>query len=434
MRPKASHIVERPNMEALVTGSSAPELAAYLRAHRGRQNGKADIDKTESLATALEQAIEELRLAEDELFVVRSQAETDRARYHDLFEFAPDGYMVTDAHGKILEANVAAHAMFKCRPGQGIVGKPLLICVDPRDRATYFRVLSTMRQQSRGDWKLHFVSRDKVPMVVETTVGAIRDGIDNLLGFRWIIRDITEQTALHQEVQKHRDQLRALAAQLATAEERERKRIAVGVHDRISQTLAAGKLLLGQVRQSVTDPDGRQALQELKTLLDTAMEESRSLTFELSPPMLHQLGLAAALQWLGEQITRRHGINVKIEDHLPAPLLGPEEVTALLFQSVRELLNNTVKHASATEVVVSIAQRQNCACIAVRDDGAGFAVNERATGPAHSQSGFGLFSIRTRIEQIGGHFNIRSSVNSGTSIMLVVPLTKTENKSCTPES
>jgi PAS domain S-box-containing protein len=426
--------VKNPETDAFFAGSLGPELAEYFNAHLQRQRSRGNIEVTKSLSSTLQRTIEQLRLAEDELYEVRSQAEHDRARYYDLFEFAPDGYLVTDAHGKILEANVAAHRILQSRPTQRIVGKPLVIFLARGDRQLYFRALKEMRHQARGSWRLHIVSRGSLPPVIDVTVGAIREGSDEPQGFRWIIRDLSDQSQLHYEVQKHRDDLKALAAELASAEERERRRIAVGLHDRISQTLAASKLLLGQIRQSVHDSEGKTALNELRTLLDSAIAESRSLTFELSPPMLHQLGLAAALQWLAEEIARRHGPTVKIVDELKNPLLGPEQVTALLFQAVRELLNNVVKHADATEVTVTLTRRDDCISIAVRDDGKGFAVNERAIGPAESRAGFGLFNIRTRIEQIGGHFNIRSSSSSGTSIMLVVPLVQKEGKPCPLES
>ena len=212
------------------------------------------------------------------------------------------------------------------------------------------------------------------------------------------------------------------------AEERERRQIAIEIHDRISQNLAMVKLRLASIKsrfsaetQARVGADFYDAL----FLLEQTLEDARTLTFELSPPILYELGLVPAVQWLGEQMSRRHGIKLVVDG---TPGIGPglgDDVRSLLFRSVRELLSNVIKHASATAARVSIRGYAGGIRVTVADDGRGFAPAKIA--PEDGNAGFGLFSMRTRLEEIGGKLEISSVPDTGTRVTLSAPIHTSES-------
>jgi signal transduction histidine kinase len=159
--------------------------------------------------------------------------------------------------------------------------------------------------------------------------------------------------------------------------------------------------------------------------------DTQSLTFELSPPVLYELGFEEAIEWLTEQIEERHGLSVSYEnDDEPKPLR--EEVKILLFHAVRELLVNVVKHAQSNCAGVVLKRTSEAVVVIVDDDGIGFAerTGDHARGsprpPGSKQArpggGFGLFNIRERITQIGGRIDISPRPGGGTRVALSIPL------------
>lgn len=141
------------------------------------------------------------------------------------------------------------------------------------------------------------------------------------------------------------------------------------------------------------------------------------MTFELSPPVLYELGLEAALEWLAEQFQKRHRIPCELKDDGRAKPLG-DDVRAMLFRAANELLLNVAKHAHAHAARVSVRRLAQEVRVTVEDDGVGFDTSE-----ARARSrGFGLFNIRERLEQIGGHVEIKSGPGRGTRVTIAAPL------------
>jgi len=231
--------------------------------------------------------------------------------------------------------------------------------------------------------------------------------------------------ATEQELLDYQAQLKSLASQLSLAEERERRRIAAELHDRIGQSLAVSKLRLDTLWASAPSGDLAKTLQEVCNSIDQTIQNTRSLTFDLSSPILYELGFEAAVaEWLTEQVGQKHGIATEFEDdELPKPL--SESVCVLLFRDVRELLVNVIKHARARKVKVSITKLDDTICVSVEDDGVGFAPDRIASTPTQT-GGFGLFSIRERLEQLGGRLEIESQPGKGSKITMTAPL-KSEN-------
>jgi PAS domain S-box-containing protein len=225
---------------------------------------------------------------------------------------------------------------------------------------------------------------------------------------------IAERTG---EVRRQADQLRSLASELSQAEQRERKRVAAILHDHIQQLLVAAQMQLAMVsraRPELIEP----TVQGVASILKEATEASRSLAVELSPPILHQSGLASALAWLAARFEEKHGLTVHARvDREAEPALEP--VRLLLFESVRELLLNAVKHAGARVARVTMTRTaEGWTRISVDDDGQGF---DPAGQAARGGSGLGLFSIQQRLACLGGRIEIESARGKGTRAVLLAP-------------
>ena len=159
-------------------------------------------------------------------------------------------------------------------------------------------------------------------------------------------------------------------------------------------------------------------------LLDDIIEETRSLSLELSPPMLYDFGLEPAVQWLAAQMQERYGITMTLEaDHQPKPL--SKDYRVLLFSAIRELLINAAKHAKAQTVRISIRQADGDILISVSDDGVGFDVDPDQIH-ADKTGGFGLYSIRERLHSMGGELIVTTGRGQGAVITMKAPLSGTD--------
>ncbi len=236
-----------------------------------------------------------------------------------------------------------------------------------------------------------------------------------------LLADILKRKRMEKQLLDYQAQLKSLASEISLAEERERRRIAAELHDDISQSLVISKMMLEQLRESEASDHIAGVLDDTCNLLAHSIESSRSLTFDLSPPILYELGFEAAVaEWLTEHVERKHNIAVEFkDDNEPKPM--EDDMRALLFRMVRELLINVVKHASASKVKVSILRADEQVRVLVEDDGVGFDPTKAAPVGAKT-GGFGLFNIRERLEQLGGCFEIKSSPNHGCKVIITAPL------------
>lgn len=227
---------------------------------------------------------------------------------------------------------------------------------------------------------------------------------------------VVERTALAEE---RADQLAALAAELAQAEQRERKRIAKILHDHLQQLLVAAKMNVSLLEQQDGTIELAAELARIQETLAQSIEVSRSLTAELCPPVLYDAGLAAGLRWLGRWMHEKHRLVVEVEAD-PKAEPGDADTSAFLFQATRELLFNVVKHAGVGEARVRLAQGPaGEVCIDVEDHGKGFDLKQ-AKARQHD-GGFGLFTVRERVEPLGGSVVVESAPGRGTRVRLRLP-------------
>jgi PAS domain S-box-containing protein len=234
--------------------------------------------------------------------------------------------------------------------------------------------------------------------------------------------EVEERLRTEQSLIKHQKQLRKLSSTLVKTEERERRRISTAIHDGIGQTLAATKIKLGAIRSSLPPGDLIGQLDEVRELISSAIQETRTLTFELSLPVLYEIGLKPALEWMAEQFHRKYNLRVMIDgDGCNEYLDVPDRV--FLFQSLRELCFNVVKHAQATVAMVSIHREGDAGIIRcdVVDDGVGFD-GTKYKETLDTEMGFGLFRIREQLRQCGGSLTLKTNPGFGTRVVLSLPL------------
>ncbi|HSA85449.1 MAG TPA: response regulator, partial [Nitrospira sp.] len=228
-----------------------------------------------------------------------------------------------------------------------------------------------------------------------------------------------------QELKRSQQQLRAMATELNLSEQYERKRLATELHDHLQQMLVLGRLTIGQGKRLAAGvPACEQMLKKVDDIFSDALTYTRTLVADLSPTVLRDHGLAAALRWLGTYMQKHHlTVTVTLPDEKEPTL--PEDQVLLLFQSVRELLINSSKHAGTGQASVRMEQRDGQLQIEVRDDGIGFdlaaaAAAETSNGGVSSK--FGLYSIQERMTALGGSFHVQSAPGQGTTATLSLPL------------
>ena len=277
----------------------------------------------------------------------------------------------------------------------GRTSRYLLIWSSSEDRGRFLQQL--IQENSVRDYER--VIRTKDDQFRTTLLSAEVIDVDRQSCVLLMMRDITEAKQNEERIRTYQKELRSLASQLTLAEERERRRIGTNLHDHIGQTLAMIKIRLAAL-QKTTSPDIVSELQQIRELLEQTLQSVRSLSFELSLPILYDLGLEAAVEWLTEETQKQHGIQVEFDnDGRRKPLSDPLRV--LLFTAVRELLVNVVKHSRATFAKVSVEKFGDEICIKVSDNGTGFR-DGLLDAPMSKMPGLGLFSIRERISHLGG--------------------------------
>ena len=223
---------------------------------------------------------------------------------------------------------------------------------------------------------------------------------------------------------KKQQELRGLVSQLTLTEQRERKHLAGELHDYLAQMLVLGRMKIGLARPHLetADPLMITLIQELEEIFTQSLTYTRTLLAELNPPVLQELGLPMALKWLAEQMPKH---NLTVDVHLSQETVSiSEEQEVLLFQSVRELLINVVKHAGVTRAAVSLTvDEHEHLRLVVQDAGRGFSPALLEAKPAGEH--FGLASIRERMHTMDGWLEAHSAPGRGTTIILGLPLKPT---------
>jgi len=380
----------------------------------------------ETLEETIRLRSEELSRANEELrrdILERERTEralrVAEANLRSIFENAAEGIYQSTPSGRFLTVNPALAAMAgyasPAEMTEAISDIRRDFYVDPSSRERFEEAL-VEEEEVRGFESL-VRRRDGALIWVLENARAVRDEKGRLDHYEGIVQDISERRQMAEKLDRSRRKLRGLAAEITRVEERERRAIAAQLHDQLGATLSMGKVKLGSLRQEAQGTPLAAGIEAVHTLVGEAVRETRELTWELSPPVLYQLGLEAALEWLGESFEERHGIAFRFEREGERRDLGDER-RFLVFAAVRELLLNVVKHADADGASVRLRWLESGVEVAVSDDGRGF----EAAAPAPDESrSFGLFSIQERFDDLGGSVAIRSRPGEGTTVALVLP-------------
>jgi PAS domain S-box-containing protein len=337
-----------------------------------------------------------------------------------LFQKAVDPVVMVEPSGSIVVANRAMHELCGYAPGE-LIGVRLAAIVPSRlhreyriERVALLRGEIAHALGRRREYVL--LRRDGLEVPVDAGVTVVRAASGPLL--LAFVHDITERKASERQIRDTQARLVDMAFDASIAEERERRRIAADLHDRIGQSFAVVQMKITQARVALAG-EARRALDEALGLIDQTITEMRTLIFDLSPPILYDLGLTAALAWLGENLEQRHGLHVAIDARDESHGLDPD-VAALLFRTVRELLTNVIKHAGTASAAVSLRTDAESIQISVRDWGKGF---DPAVVRQSGKGSFGLFSARQQVRRLGGTFVVDSAPGKGTLVRVRVPRT-----------
>lgn len=340
-------------------------------------------------------------------------------RYRTLVELSPDAIAVL-VDDRMAFANRAAAALLGVAAPEELVGREALELVHPDSRELARDRLRqvAMRRAGNPPAELKVRRHDGVELDLESV--SVPVTYQGKPGVQLVFRDVTERKAAEQKLRDYGAALRSLASRISLIGEQERRRVASTLHDQIAQLLALSKIKLGVAQESAADAAMAARLQEVRNLIQQSLDFTRFLVFDLSPPLLYEMGLEAALSRLTEEMEKRYGVPTQFEDDgAPKPLR--DDVRGVLFQAARELLINVVKHAGPCRVKVSTSCDDACVVVRVEDDGVGFDATG-ATLRLHEGGGLGLFNVCERLDHLGGRLELRSLRGRGTVATLVVPL------------
>ena len=231
---------------------------------------------------------------------------------------------------------------------------------------------------------------------------------------------IAAQRITHIELEQSQKELRVLASRLSNAQEVERRNVATDLHDHVIQLLAAMRIKLGMLRKSTGDERTTKSLRELDQLASDTIKYMRAVIFDLSPTVLYDVGLAAALERLAEDTEARYNVSVKVEDDGHPKSFG-RDTDLIIYKSVRELIANAMKHSHSERLLISSTVRNGEAFISVKDNGEGFEVPPDGFH-VREDGGFGLFNVNERVTEIGGRLDIQSEPGRGTTATIIVPV------------
>ncbi len=362
-------------------------------------------------------------------------------RWRVTLESIGDAVVATDTSAVVTFVNAVA-ARILGRPAADIVGRPLsdsfkIVHEEMRTPADC-PVDLVLREGKAAELANHTVLMrpDGTEVPIDDSAAPIRDSEERVIGVVLVFRDVSERKLSQIQLQRwnaeledrvrarttelvnSQERLRALASQLNLTEQRERRRLAADLHDYLAQLLALIRIKLGQTLQRLPDQlgEGRSSLTEIDDLLLQCLQYARTLMAQLSPSVLQDLGLIPALHWLAEQMAQQ-GLKVDVKVLTQETPSFDEHQSDLLFQAVRELLTNILKHAGASTASVTIRkQDRDTWLLTVQDRGLGFNIDQVHYEPSGEH--FGLFSIQERMEAMSGWCRIDSMPGQGTTVEL----------------
>lgn len=363
----------------------------------------------------------ELEMQNEELRQAQVALETSQASYADLYDFAPVGYLTLDEAGLILQANLTAALQL------GISRNRLLHCPFPLLTASQEReklrrhIREVFQSQERQSAEISLTPKKGMGFVALMDSIFIQDATGKGL-CRTSFTDITDRKQAEEALRQSGRQLRFLASQILIIQEKERGRISRELHDELGQSLIFLKFQLQSLLSNL--PKTQKVLQSngqvMLHYLDETIENVRRLSQDLSPFLLEDLGLTAAIKHLLGNIRAYAGIEVSSVRIDEVDQLFSPEVQITIYRILQECLTNIIKHAQATQVSVDIKKQDDHISFEVVDDGKGFDVRQARSRQAKGK-GIGLVAMEERVRLIRGTLKILSPKGKGTSITVTIP-------------
>jgi PAS domain S-box-containing protein len=344
----------------------------------------------------------------------RRRAEEARRHLAAIVEFSDDAIIGTSLDGQILSWNPGAESMYGYTAHE-MLGRHILAIVPP-DRAE--ELSESMRKRRRGerirDFETVRLRKDGTRIDVSVNISPIKDDRGRVIADATITRDVSERKRAEQEL--HR-----LTGHLLTLQDDERRRLARELHDVTAQNLFAINMNLSRLQRGrVESAEVKEILAESRNLGQQSLQEIRTLSYLLHPPMLDQAGLVDALKWYVDGFVKRSGIDVEV---LPIQEIGrlPSEVETALFRIVQEGLSNIKRHSGSNSANIKLEKKKDRVILQIRDHGRGMKSEVASTESDGRSLGVGIPGMRQRLRQLGGNLQIESS-DRGTLVTAMVPI------------
>lgn len=343
------------------------------------------------------------------------------AQFRTVFEAAPFGIALLDQGGRLLETNATFQEMLGSSREE-LLSQSFFNFAHPEDVAHCHQLFEelSLGRRSHLSMEVRYLRKDGRLLWGLLIVALMPAGAEKPNFALVISEDISARKETEEALRAYQQQLRAMASELSWLEARERLTLATDLHDHVAQILALAQIKLGELRHFAATPTATAPLDEIRQLIEQTIKATRLLTFELSPPVLDDLGFEAALKWFGENLQKQSHLQVAVQ-HEGAPLPLGSEARVLLFRIVQELMINAAKHAGGSQLRVHIRREGDHLRIDVEDDGVGLD-RRQIEGPQNQPRSFGLCKVRERLKLIQGRLEVESIPGRGARVSILTPL------------
>ncbi len=361
-----------------------------------------------------------IRDISDRTRIERALRESEE-RHRMLVETMNDGLGVQDENGLWTYVNNRFAEMLGYRRDE-MIGRPLTDFLNQTDLDTYRRQMTGRMRGETGFYEMSWLRKDRQAIFTLVSSKPVFDEQGGFKGSFAVLTGITERKRAEEALRESEGQLRHLSRQLLTAQETERKRISRELHDELGQALTVMKLHINFIEKNLAESqaDLKQECGKAVEYIDQVIENVRRLSRDLSPIILEDFGLSAAIRWLASNFAKRYNIKVAL-DIIDVDALIPRDSHATVYRIVQEALTNIGKHSQAANVSLAISEDSDLIWFSIEDDGKGFdAIRALASDP--EEKGLGLATMKGRARMLGGTLLIRAKEGKGTRIALSIPI------------
>ena len=342
-------------------------------------------------------------------------------RHRMLVETMNDGLGVQDENGIWTYVNNRFCEMLGYSRDE-MIGRPLTDFLNQTDLDTYRRQMVGRTKGERGFYEMSWLRKDGQPIFTLVSSQPIFDEEGQFKGSFGIMTGITERKRAEEALRQSEKQLRHLSTQLLTAQETERKRISRELHDELGQALTVMKLHVNFIEKNLSESQTglKKECEKAVEYIDQVIENVRRLSRDLSPIILEDFGLSAAIRWLVSNFAKRYTIKVAL-DMIDIDALISRDAHTSVYRIVQEALTNIGKHSRAGNVSLTVREDTGFVWFSIEDDGKGFDAITAVTNDLE-EKGLGLATMRGRARMLGGTLLIRAKEGKGTRISLSIPV------------